>query len=197
MMRKILFLLAVFAFVAAVPVYAANVSGTWTLTQAGPQGDESFELVIKDNGGSLEITGTHEMLGELAGTGTVSGSDIAMDVKASAPIAVELVFQGKVTGNKMEGTREIKMDAAPGGGGGGGAPSGGQGGAPAGGGDQGGAPAGGGDQGGAPPSGGQGGAPEGGQGGAPAGGGDQAGAPADDANGDLSGLANAWSAVKK
>jgi hypothetical protein len=189
-MRNVLFLIAVFALAVAAPVSAANVSGTWALTQAGPQGDESFDLVIKDNGGSLEITGTHEMLGDLAGTGTVSGSDIAMTVKASAPIAVDLVFQGKVAGNKMEGSREIKMDAAPGGGGG--APSGGQGGAPEGG--QGGAPAGGGDQGGAPPAdGGQGGAPAGGQGGAP----DQGSAPADDANGDLSGLANAWSAVKK
>lgn len=178
-MRRVLCLLAVLLFAVAAPVYAANLSGTWALTQAGPQGDESFDLVITDNGGSLEITGTHEMLGELAGTGTVTGSDISMSVKASAPIAVELVLKGTVTGNKMAGTREIKMDAAPGGGGG-----------------QGGAPAGGGDQGGAPPAGGQGGAPEGGQGGAP-GGGDQGGAPADDAGGDLSGLANTWSAVMK
>lgn len=181
-MRKVLFLIAVLVFAVAAPVCAANIGGTWTLIQAGPGGEETFDLVIQDNGGSLEVTGEHETLGGLAGTGSLSGSDITMSVTASGPIPTVLVFQGKVTGNKMAGTREIKMDPAPGG-------------APGGGG-QGGAP-GGGDQGGAPPAGGQGGAPGGGQGGAPAGGQGSAPDGGMDAGGDLSSLSNAWTAVKK
>jgi hypothetical protein len=176
-MRKVLLLVAVFALAVAAPVYAANVSGTWTVTMSNPMGqEETFDLDIKDNGGSLVVTGTHPQLSGLEGTGTLKGNDIALDVTATGPMAVQLVFEGKVTGKKMAGTRKIEMAA---GGGGQGGPGGGEGGAPAGGG-QGGPPGGG--EGGAPAGGGQGGAPGGGQGGAPGGGGE---------------ASDAWSAVKK
>jgi hypothetical protein len=132
-MRKVLFLLTVFALAVAAPAYAASVGGTWALTMSGPQGEENFDIVIKDAGGSLEVSATHPMLQEMVGTGTLKGSDINFSIKATGQMAVELAFTGKVEGNKMEGTREIKM--AAGGGGQGGAPGGGgQGGAPAGGG---------------------------------------------------------------
>lgn len=181
-MRKVLFLLVIFALAVAAPVYAANVSGTWALTQAGPQGDENFDLVIKDSGGSLSITGTHPMLGEMEGTGTLKGNDITMDIKATGQMPIDFKYTGKVTGKKMEGTKEYSMAG------------GGEGGAPAGGG-QGGAPAGGGQ--GAPPSGGQGGAPAGGgEGGAPpAGGGQGGGAPGGGGGGGE--VSNVWSAVMK
>jgi hypothetical protein len=152
-MRKVLFLLVVFALAVAAPVYAANVSGIWTVTMSNPMGqEETFDLDIKDNGGSLTVTGTHPQLTGLEGTGTLKGNAITMDVKSTGQMAVGLAFEGKVTGNKMEGTRKIEM--AAGGGGQGGAPGGGEGSAPAGGGE--------------------GGAPGGGQGGAPGGGGGEA-----------------------
>jgi len=205
-MRKVLFLLAVLTLAVAVPAYAANVAGTWALSQSGPQGAENFDVTITDNGGNLAVTATHSALGEMAGTGTLKGNDINFNLKASGGMAVEFVYTGKVTGKKMEGTKEINMDMAAGGGGGqGGAPGGDQGGAPAGGGQggppaaggQGGAPAGGG-QGGAPAGGGQGGAPAGGgQGGPPAAGG-QGGAPAGGGQGGGMGDVDpAWSAVMK
>ena len=202
-MRKVLFLATLFTFVLTSSVWAADISGTWTIKMKSPQGqDESFDLAVKDAGGNLTITGTHPQLQALAGTGTVKGDAVTMNVKATGQMAVEIVFTGKLAGNKISGTREIKMSGggeggaasgasgasgAPGGAppSGGQAPAGGQGGAPGG---Q--APAGG--QGGAPggqaPAGGQGGAP-GGQ--APAGG--QGGAPGG-ATGEVS---NAFTAEKK
>jgi len=172
-MRKVLFLLAVFTLAVAVPAYAANVGGTWSLTMDSPQCEaETFDVAITQDGENLNVSGTHPMLQAMEGTGTLKGNDISFTVKATGDMAIGIAFTGKVTGKKMEGTRDIDTSAMGGGGGGGGgqggAPGGGEGGAPAGGG-QGGAPAGG--QGGAPAGGGQGGAPAGGQGGAPSGGG--------------------------
>jgi hypothetical protein len=184
-MRKVLFLTTLLAFVLTSSVWAADISGNWTLKMTGPQGEESVPLIIKAAGENLTVTGTHASFKEMAGTGTLKGDAITFNLKAAS---MEFVFTGKVTGNKMAGTREVKMSS---GGSQGGAPAGGQGGAPAGG--QGGAPAGG--QGGAP-AGGQGGAPAGGQGGAPAGG--QGGAPAGGQGGQGGGqsMSNAWTAEK-
>lgn len=156
-MRKVVLLITLLAFIAA-PIWAADISGTWTIKMKSPQGsDESFDLVVKDAGGNLTITGTHPQLQALAGTGTLKGDKVTMNVASTGDMKVEFVFTGTVTGKKIAGTREIKMS---GGGGGGGAPGGG-----------GGAPGGG-----APPSGGGGapggGAPPSGGGGAPGGGGE-------------------------
>ena len=165
-MRKVLFLATLFAFVLTSSVWAADISGTWTVKMKSPMGaDESFDLTIKDAGGNLTITGTHPQLQALAGTGTVKGDAVAMSVKATGQMAVEFAFTGKLAGNKISGDREIKMSGgAPGGGtSAASAASGAKEGTPAGG-DRGSAPAGG------ASAGGQGSAPAGGQGGAPAGG---------------------------
>ena len=163
-MRKVLLLITLLALIAS-PIWAADISGTWTITMKSPMGsDESFDLVVKDAGGNLTITGTHPQLQALAGTGSLKGDKVTMNVASTGDMKVEFVFTGTVTGKKMAGTREIKMS-----GGGGGAPGGG--GPPGGGGAPGGAPGGGGPPGGAP----GGGAPGGGGppgGGAPGGGGE-------------------------
>jgi hypothetical protein len=134
-MRKVLFLTTLLAFVLASSVWAADVSGTWTVTMKSPMGqDESFDLAIKAAAENLTITGTHPQLQALAGTGTLKGDAITMSVKATGQMAIEFAFTGKVAGNKMSGTREIKMSGgAPGGGASGAsgasdAPAGGQGG---------------------------------------------------------------------
>ena len=148
-MRKVLFLTTLLAFVLTSSVWAADISGTWTIKMKSPMGsDESFDLAIKDAGGNLTITGTHPQLQALAGTGTVKGDAVNMSVKATGSMAVEFVFTGKLAGNKMSGEREIKMSGgapggaasgasaasgAPGGAPAGGAPGGAAGGAPAGG----------------------------------------------------------------
>jgi hypothetical protein len=63
----------------------------------------------------------HGALGELKGTGTLKGSDINFNLKGTA-MAIEIIFTGKLTGEKMEGTREVDQGA------GGGPPAGGPGG---------------------------------------------------------------------
>jgi hypothetical protein len=183
------------AFVLTSSVWAADISGTWTVTMKSPQGqDESFDLAIKAAGENLAITcSNHSVLQTLEGTGTLKGDAIKMDLKSKGQqmAGVGLIFTGKVTGNKMDGTREIDtsgMSAGDGGGqgGAGGGATGGQGQA-----DQG-------RQGGAPSSGGQ--APAGAQGAAPGGApGAQGGqAPAGATPGGATGeVPNSWTAVKK
>jgi hypothetical protein len=196
-MRKVLFLTTLAAFLLTSSAWAADISGTWTIKMQSPMGsDESFDLAVKDAGGNLTITGTHPQLQALTGTGTVKGDAVTMDVKATGQMAVEFIFTGKLAGNKIAGTREIKMSGgAPGGAAS--AESGAKGGAPAAqGGAPGGAPAGG--QGGAPggaPAGGQGGAPAGGQGGAP--GGAPAGGQGGAAGGAKAEVSNAFTAEMK
>jgi hypothetical protein len=170
-MRRVLFLTTLLAFVLTSSVWAADISGNWTLKMAGPQGEESVPMVIKAAGDNLTITATHPSFKEMTGTGTLKGDAITFNLKSG----MEFIFTGKVTGKKMAGTREFKMGS---------------------GGAQGGAPAGGG-QGGAPAGGGQGGAPAGGaQGGAPAGGA-QGGAPAGGGQGGGQTMSNAWTAEMK
>jgi hypothetical protein len=157
-MRKILLLTALLAFTLTSSVWAADISGKWTLTMWGAGAYESFPLDIKAVGENLSITANHQTFKEMAGTGTLKGDEVSFNLKSSS---MEFSFSGKVAGNKMSGTRKVGSI----GGGRGDASGGSAGGAPGG---QGQAPAGG--QG-AP--GGQ--APAGAKGGAPAGGGQAAG----------------------
>lgn len=178
-MRKVLFLITMLAFVLTSSVWAADISGTWTVKWKSPPGEEeSFDLLIKAAGENLTITGTHPKLETLVGTGTLKDNAIVINLKATGSMKVVVDFKGTVSGNKMSGTREIMT--APGSGpnvgpaGGQGAP----GGAPAGGGQT---PANAPGGAGAPSSGGQ--APAGGQGGAP--------------GGDSGQVSKAWTAEKK
>jgi hypothetical protein len=183
-MRKVLFFTILLTFLLTSSAWAADVSGEWAVTMKNPQGqDESFDIVIKGAGENLTIaSGNHPVLETLEGKGSLKGDAITMDLKSTGGqmAGVGIVFTGKVSGNKMSGTREIDTSGMGSGapGGGGDAAAGGQGregGAPGGGGGE--APAGGG----APGGGGQ----------APAGGGAQGGAPGGGED------TNTWSAVKK
>jgi len=162
-MRKVLFLTTLLGFILTSSVWAADISGNWILKMAGPNGEEAISMVIKDAGGTLTVTGKHDNFGDMTGAGTLKGDAITFNLKSQ----MEFVFTGKVTGNKMAGTREVKMGA-------GAAPQGGAGAAP-----QGGA--------GAAPQGGAGAAPQGGAGAAPP----QGGA------GGVQTMSNDWTAEKK
>lgn len=193
-MRRVLFIATLLAFLLTSSAWAADVSGTWTLTMKSPQNqDETFDLDIKAAGENLTITcSNHPVLQTLEGTGTLKGDAIKMNLKSTGETmaGIGINFTGTVTGNKMAGTREIDTSGMSAGGGGG-AP----GGAPGG---EGAAPGG---Q--APAAGGQEGAPGAAPGGqAPAGGGQQGGAPGGAAGGGAPGgatgeVSNAWTAVKK
>jgi hypothetical protein len=115
-MRKILFVLAVFAFAVSVPVYAAdNVSGTWVLTQMSPMGGEDiWDVVITQDGENLNVTATpsHTQV-MFSGAGILKESKIKFSLK-NPDNQLEFIFEGKVTGKKMEGTREIRQDVSGG-----------------------------------------------------------------------------------
>jgi hypothetical protein len=69
---------------------------------------ESFNLLIKDIGGNLTIVILkHPALqGDFAGTGTVKGDAVTMELK-SVYNGMTLKFVGKVEGDKITGTREF------------------------------------------------------------------------------------------
>jgi hypothetical protein len=122
-MRKVLFLVIMLAFVMTSSVRAADLSGTWTIKFTKVDGaEDSFDVAIKDASGNLTITGNHSQLGPLSGNGTAKGDAVDMDIKATGSLSVEFIFAGKVAGNKISGTRDIKMTggqsgSAPAGGG--------------------------------------------------------------------------------
>ena len=127
-MRKILFL-AVFAVLFLTSsTWGADISGTWTVTQKNNEGEEdSFDIAIKAAGDKLTITGNHSKIGALSGTGTLKGDDITMTIDAAGAEgkgALSFAYTGKVSGNRMSGTKETKMSGTPGGGAQGAAPSG-------------------------------------------------------------------------
>jgi hypothetical protein len=177
-MRKLLFLTTVLVFIFTSNVWAADISGNWTLKWSGRQGEESVPIVIKAAGDNLTVTAKHPTLGDMAGTGTLKGNDITMNLTATGEMKIGFDLKGTLTGNKMAGTREIVRPA--------GAQGGAQGSRGQAAGEQGGAP------GGQAPAGGQGamqGAPSGQ---APAGG--QGGAPGGQGGGQT--MSNAWTAEK-
>jgi hypothetical protein len=164
----IMIILSLMVFSSA--VLAADISGTWTISQRNMEGqDDSFDVDIKVSGEKLTITGKHSKIGDLAGVGTLKADDVAITLNATGAEgkgALSFSYTGKLSGNRMSGTKEIKVSGTRGG--------------------QGGAPGGGAPSGDAPGGGGSG----NGQGGGPAGGGTP-GAAAGQA------VSNAWSAVKK
>ena len=104
-MRKILFFTTLFAFVLTSSAWAADISGKWTLKMWGAGTEESVPLIIKAAGENLTLTCIHPTFKEMTGTGTLKGDVISFNLKSSS---MEIGFTGKVTGNKMAGTREVK-----------------------------------------------------------------------------------------
>ena len=110
-MRKVLFLTTLLAFVLTSSVWAADISGNWTLKWSGRQGEESVPIVIKAAGDKLTVTAKHPTLGDMAGTGTLKGNDITMNLTATGEMEIGFDLKGTLTGNKMAGTREIVRPA--------------------------------------------------------------------------------------
>jgi hypothetical protein len=131
-MHKLFIMIALVVSVFSCAVLADDISGTWTFTQKNMEGqDDSFDMNIKASGDKLTITGKHAKIGELSGTGTLKGDDVAITLNATGAEgkgALSFSYTGKLSGNKMSGTKETKVSGA--GGGQGGAPAGGAAGAP-------------------------------------------------------------------
>ena len=82
-MRKLSLIATLFVFIFTSSAWAADVSGNWTLKWSGRQGEESIPVVIKAAGENLTITAKHPTLGDMAGTGTIKGNDITMNLTAT------------------------------------------------------------------------------------------------------------------
>ena len=99
-------------------VWAADISGTWTIMQKNNEGvDDSFDVAIRTVSEKLTITGNHSKIGALSGTGTLKGDEITMTINAEGAQgkgALSFDYTGKVSGNKMSGTKETKMSGTPG-----------------------------------------------------------------------------------
>jgi len=126
-MRKILLMATLLVFVLTSSVWAADISGIWAATikmAVAPEGegDAPVEFDIKADGEALTITVIDPIAQaspELAndprlqgkGTGTLKGDAINMLIRIRG---VEVTLIGKMAGNKMSGTSEIKWIAQPG-----------------------------------------------------------------------------------
>lgn len=108
-MRKILFLFGFLVCFISSTVYGEDLNGTWDLKMYGPHGEEEMVLVIQNSGKEMLITGNHPALGDIEGTGTLKGNEVSMRTDPAGPKEISLEFIGKVRGDKMSGTKELKM----------------------------------------------------------------------------------------
>jgi hypothetical protein len=123
MMSKIISI-SFIVLLALASAMAADVTGKWTATIPGGQGDSTVTLVFKADGNNL--TGTlnnTQMPGEVAiSEGKISGDNISFSLmRKIGETEMKIVWKGKIAGNEIKFTRETQGGAA--GGPGGGAPA--------------------------------------------------------------------------
>ena len=86
------------------------VDGTWKLTVNTPMGVQESTLVLSSSGASL--TGTQAAASGEArpiDSGTVSGNDVSWKTAITRPMALTLVFNGTVEGDRMSGSVKLGM----------------------------------------------------------------------------------------
>ena len=122
-MRKVLACVILSVFFLTSPAWSADISGEWSVSQKNNEGvDDTFDVTIKAAGETLTITGNHSKIGKLSGTGTLKGDAVNMTINAEGATgkgSLTFIYDGNLTGNKMSGTKETKMNASAGGQGGG------------------------------------------------------------------------------
>lgn len=108
-MRSILISIGFLFSIFTSTVFAENPAGTWDLKMFGPHGEENMVLVIQTVEEALSITGNHPALGDITGTGTSDGKAITICTEPAGPKEISLEFTGTIGGDRMSGTRELKM----------------------------------------------------------------------------------------
>lgn len=131
MQRREFLTLAAAAGVAA-PLRAADVAGAWESETESPMGYSRTLYRLNVEGGKITGTIFNDRSGEASiAEGKVDGDNVEFTVEMSrGPRTITLLFQGTVSGDEMELTREFQLPAGGQGrpGGGQGRPGGGQGG---------------------------------------------------------------------
>lgn len=104
MTRRLILLLAL-----SIPMFAADVTGTWNVEVKTDAGSGNPTFVLKQDGEN--ITGTYSgQLGEAKVTGTVKGEDISFHFEVGGTV----VYVGKVdaAGKKMSGEVDLAGQAS-------------------------------------------------------------------------------------
>jgi imidazolonepropionase-like amidohydrolase len=88
---------------------AADVTGTWTVTIATPEGPQQVTLALTQRGSEVTGTLTHPVLGSAeVRSGLVSAKKISFSVSlAVGGQTIEASFNGTVEGNTMSGTVNV------------------------------------------------------------------------------------------
>lgn len=114
-MRKWLVVLISLVFAISVPVtaIAADISGTWDLTQEDPFGNlNTSEYKFTQTGEKITVDFMNPMGAPAQAAGTVKGNEVYFMEEADTPMGmIKMEYSGTVDGNKIKGTR--KMNEAP------------------------------------------------------------------------------------
>jgi hypothetical protein len=88
----------------AVAAFAADITGTWTLTVETPGGTRQSTFEFRQDGKNL--TGTmHSRMGDTPLTGSINGDDVSFSVTRERDgQQVRIDYSAKVEGAKMTGT---------------------------------------------------------------------------------------------
>jgi hypothetical protein len=109
-MKKVsLAALAILAIV-TVAVWAADVSGTWTMSSPGRNGQMmERDITIKQDGNKITVTipPFREGMEPTVAEGTIDGNNIAWTIVRQGPQGeMKMEYKGTVDGNTMKGTVE-------------------------------------------------------------------------------------------
>ena len=96
-------------FVLTLSVFAADISGNWKATAAGPQGNMERTFVFKVDGTKLTGETTSTMLGKSTITdGKVDGDSFSFTITANLQgNEMKISYKGKVTGSDIKITSEV------------------------------------------------------------------------------------------
>lgn len=108
-MHKVLLLIVLFVFIFTPSSWADDISGIWTISVSGQQGEITMDMDIKAAGEDLTFNAIHPKLGDMAGTGRLNGNDITMNITTTGERKFGFEINGTVTGNKMTGVGEFIM----------------------------------------------------------------------------------------
>jgi hypothetical protein len=111
-MRRLLFLLAAFAFGAL----AADITGTWKGTAEGPNGNLERTFVFQVDGSKVTGETTSTMMGKsVLMDGKMDGDNLSFSITAKLQDnEVKLSYKGKVIGDEIHLTSEIAGGAGGG-----------------------------------------------------------------------------------
>jgi hypothetical protein len=101
--RSFIALLASACLPASAPAADTNVTGRWELTVETQMGTGTPHFDLKQSGST--VTGTyHGQFGEAPVKGVVTGKDLQLSFKVSAPgMEYNIVYTGSVEGNTIQG----------------------------------------------------------------------------------------------